>query len=53
MVMAENIKPSMPKIDNAKEFMVKAKEHFHSDITNKSIVGNFMSKLTTKKFDWS
>jgi len=53
MTMAENVKPSMPKIDNAKEFKVKIKEYSQSDITNKSIASNLLSELTTKKFDWS
>ena len=53
MTMAENVKPSMPKTDNAREFMLKIKEYSHSDITDKSIVSNLMGELTTKKFDWS
>ncbi|XLT65166.1 hypothetical protein HN873_021605 [Arachis hypogaea] len=28
MTMAENVKPSMPKIDNAKNFMAKVKKYF-------------------------
>ncbi|KAL2318813.1 hypothetical protein Fmac_032689 [Flemingia macrophylla] len=51
--MDENVKPSMPKTDNAREFMNILKEYSHSDITDKSIVGTLMSELTTKKFDWS
>ncbi|XP_052724124.1 uncharacterized protein LOC128193961 [Vigna angularis] len=47
------IKPSMPKTENAKEFMKMIKEYSQSDITDKSIVGTLMSELTTKKFDWS
>ncbi|XP_057451192.1 uncharacterized protein LOC130743094 [Lotus japonicus] len=53
MTMAENVKPSMPKTDNAREFMAKVKEFSQSDITDKSIVGTLMSELTTKRFDWS
>ncbi|WVZ16815.1 hypothetical protein V8G54_009797 [Vigna mungo] len=53
MSMAENVKPSMPKTENAKEFMKMIKEYSQSDITDKSIVGTLMSELTTKKFDWS
>lgn len=53
MTMAENVKPSMPKTDNAREFMAKVKEYSQSDITDKSIVGTLMSELTTKRFDWS
>ncbi|KAL8161806.1 LOW QUALITY PROTEIN: hypothetical protein V2J09_013295 [Rumex salicifolius] len=53
MMMAESVKPSMPKTDNAREFMRKIKECSQSDLTDKSIVGSLMSELTTKKFDWS
>ena len=53
MTMAENVKLAMPKINNAKEFMLKIKEYSQSDIADKSIVGTLMSELTTKKFDWS
>ena len=53
MTMAENVKPSVPKTDNAREFMMKIKEYSQSDIADKSIVGNLMSELTTKKFNWS
>ena len=53
MTMAENVKPSMPKTNNAKEFMMKIKELSQSDITDKSIVGTLMSDLTNAKFEWS
>ncbi|XP_052724081.1 uncharacterized protein LOC128193926 [Vigna angularis] len=53
MFMEENVKPSMPKTENTKEFMKMIKEYSQSDITDKSIIGNLMSELTTKKFDWS
>ncbi|XP_014490205.1 uncharacterized protein LOC106752940 [Vigna radiata var. radiata] len=53
MSMVENVKPSMPRTENAKEFMKMIKEYSQSDITDKSIVGTLMSELTTKKFDWS
>ena len=53
MTMAKNVKPSMLKPDNAREFMMKIKEYSQSDIADKSIVGNLMSELTTKKSDWS
>ena len=53
MTLAENVKPAMPKMDNAKEFILKIKEYSQLDIVNKSIIGNLMSELTTKKFDWS
>ena len=38
MTVVENIKPSMPKTNSAKEFMTKLKEHAQSDIADKSIV---------------
>lgn len=53
MMIAENVKPSMPKTRNAKEFMLKIKECSQSDIADKSIVGSLMSELTTEKFNWS
>lgn len=53
MTIAENIKPSMPKTEDAKEFMEKLKEHSHSDITDKSVAGRLMRELSTMKFDWS
>ena len=52
MTMVENVKPSMPKTENAREFMVRIKEYSQSDIADKSIVRTLMSELTTKKFDW-
>lgn len=48
--MVENVKSSMFKIENAKEFILKIKKYSQSTITNKSIVENLMSKLTTKKY---
>ncbi|KAK9669262.1 hypothetical protein RND81_13G120100 [Saponaria officinalis] len=53
MTMAENIKPSMPKTEKAREFMQKVKECSQSELADKSIVGSLMSQLTTKRFDWS
>ncbi|KAL8159252.1 hypothetical protein V2J09_000789 [Rumex salicifolius] len=53
MTMAEGIKPSMPKTEKAKDFMLKIKECSQSDLADKSIVGSLMCELTTKKFDWS
>ncbi|XP_074293728.1 uncharacterized protein LOC141620869 [Silene latifolia] len=53
MTMADNIKPSMPKTEKAREFMLKVKECSQSDLADKSIVGSLMSELTTKRFDWS
>lgn len=53
MTMAENVKPSMPKTEKAKEFMSKLKECSQSELADKSIVGSLMNELTNKKFDWS
>ena len=36
MTMVENVKPTMPKTDNAKAFMLKIKEYSQSNIANKS-----------------
>ncbi|KAH9614584.1 hypothetical protein KSS87_019821, partial [Heliosperma pusillum] len=53
MTMADNIKPSMPKTEKAREFMLKVNECSQSDLGDKSIVGSLMGELTTKRFDWS
>lgn len=52
IMIADNIKPSMPKTENASEFMALIKEFSQSDLADKSIVGTLMSELTTKKFNW-
>ncbi|XP_012081061.2 uncharacterized protein LOC105641180 [Jatropha curcas] len=39
MTMAENVKTSMPKMNDAREYMLKINEYSQSDITDKSIVG--------------
>ena len=53
MSMAESVKPSMPKTEKAREFILKIKAQSQSDVADKSIVGSLMSELTTKRFDWS
>ncbi|KAF1868074.1 hypothetical protein Lal_00034016 [Lupinus albus] len=53
MSISDNVKPSMTKMINASEFMRMIKEYAHSNIIDKSLVGNLMVDLTTKKFDWS
>ncbi|KAE9587851.1 hypothetical protein Lalb_Chr23g0278331 [Lupinus albus] len=53
MSISDNVKPSIPKTDNEREFMRMIKEYSQSNITDKSVVGNLMTELTTKKFDWS
>jgi len=51
--MTTNVKPSMPKTDNATKFMKLVKNCSQFYITDKSIIGNLSSELTNKKFDWS
>lgn len=51
MTMAENIKPSIPNMNNVKEFMVKVNEYSQSDIADKFIVGTLLIEL--EKFYWS
>lgn len=53
MTITKNTKSSMPKTENIKEFMVKIKEYSQLDTIDKFIVGTLMSKLMTKKFDWT
>nr|GMD98095.1 UBN2 domain-containing protein [Ipomoea batatas] len=53
ITMAENMKPMMPKVDIAYEFLAKVKELSMSEIADKSIAGNLMTELTSMKFDWS
>nr|GLL22435.1 uncharacterized protein LOC109168059 [Ipomoea trifida] len=53
ITMAENMKPMMPKVDIASEFLAKVKELSMSEIADKSIAGNLMTELTSMKFDWS
>ena len=49
MTIVNNIKTTIPKIDNAKEFISNVEDHFKT--ANKSLVGTLMAKLTTMKFD--
>ena len=51
MTIADSIKITLPKIDNAKEFMGLVGEC--SQTVDKSLVGTLMSTLTTMKFDGS
>jgi len=51
MSIASNIKFTLPKIDNAKEFMKFVEEC--SQNANKSLARTLMSTLTTMKFDGS
>ena len=51
MTVVDNIKTTIPKTRNAKEFMELVEER--SQIVDKSLVGTLMSTLTTIKFDGS
>ena len=51
MTVADNIKITLPKTDNAKEFMRLVGKH--SQIAYKSLARTLMSTLTTMKFDGS
>nr|GLL21725.1 uncharacterized protein LOC109168059 [Ipomoea trifida] len=53
ITMVENMKPMMPKVDIAYEFLGKVKELLMSKIADKLIAGNLMIELTSMKFDWS
>ena len=49
MTIAKNIKTTLPKTYDAKEFLANVAERFKS--TDKSLAGTLMAKLTTMKFD--
>jgi len=49
ITLTENVKPSMTKIEDAKQFMKKIRECSQSDITDKSIMS--LNESTTKKSD--
>ena len=49
MTIAKNIKTTIPKTDDAKEFLANVAKCFK--IADKSLVGTLMVKLTTMKFD--
>jgi len=51
MSITSNIKVSLPKIDNVKEFKKFVEER--SQTADKSLAGTLMSMLTTMKFDGS
>jgi len=51
MIVADSIKTTLPKTDNAEEFMGLVGER--SQTTDKSVAGTLMSTLTTMKFDGS
>ena len=49
MTIAKNIKTTLSKIDDAKEFLANVAERFKT--ADKSLVGTLMAKLTTMKFN--
>ena len=51
MNIANNIKTTLPKIQNAKDFLKLVEES--SQTADKSLAGTLMSTLTTRKFDGS
>ncbi|XP_022883856.1 uncharacterized protein LOC111400697 [Olea europaea var. sylvestris] len=51
ITLAKNIKPTIPKIEIAKEYMKFVEER--SQIADKSLAGTLMGTLTTMKFDGS
>ena len=51
ITVADSIKITLPKTDNAKEFMGLVGER--SQTTDKSVAGTLLSTLTTMKFDGS
>ena len=51
MTIADSIKTTLPKIENAKKFMGLVGEH--SQTADKSVVETLMSTLITMKFDGS
>ena len=53
MTVANNIKSTIPKTDNAKEFMEFVKKSSHSEAADNSIAETLMGTLTTMKFDGS
>ena len=49
MTIANNIKTTLPKTDNAKEFLSNVEDCFKT--ADKSLAGTLMAKLTTLQFD--
>ncbi|XP_057964028.1 uncharacterized protein LOC131155117 [Malania oleifera] len=49
MCKANNIKSTLPQLDNAKEYLKAVEDKFHS--ADKSLAGRLMAELTTMKFD--
>jgi hypothetical protein len=49
MTIAKNIKTTLPKTNDAKEFLTNVVERFKT--ADKSLAGTLMAKLTTMKFD--
>ncbi|XP_057949934.1 uncharacterized protein LOC131144957 [Malania oleifera] len=51
MCIANNIKSTLPQLENAKEYLKVVEDRFHS--TDKSLARRLMVELTTIKFDGS
>ncbi|TYH87669.1 hypothetical protein ES332_D01G134500v1 [Gossypium tomentosum] len=51
MIIANNIKTTIPQIENAKEYIMFVVERFRS--TDKSLTSTLMARLTTMKHDGS
>ncbi|XP_028106820.1 uncharacterized protein LOC114305879 [Camellia sinensis] len=49
MTIAKNIKSTLPKTDDAKEYLDNVEKRFRT--ADKSLAGTLMAKLTTMKFD--
>jgi hypothetical protein len=49
MTITKNIKTTLPKTDDAKEFLANVAKRFKT--ADKSLAGALMAKLTTMKFD--
>ena len=53
MIVANNIKSIIPKVESAKEYMKFVEEWSRSEFVDKSLVGILMGALTTMKFNGS
>ena len=51
--IADNVKPSMPRSTNVREFLAEIKNFTNTDVIDKSVVATLMTDLSTKKYDIS
>ena len=51
--IADNVKPSMPRTTNVREFLAEIKNFTNTDVIDKSVVATLMTDLSTKKYDIS